>query len=148
MSTHKDCGEEIRWAHRPDDPERFFPPLEYAGEVYIIDEGGNAIQMHGYRMHRCDPEKVEAWQEYIAKISDLKGPDSYEADINYRHAASERNREQLWETALTVICPSCEEPVGKRCHSMSKHLIQTGELTETRWPHPSRTEAAINAKNS
>lgn len=146
MSVHRECGEDIRWAHRPDDPERFLPPLEYAGEVYVIDEGGSAIQMHGYRMHRCDPQKVIEWQTYIEQMKDLKGDDSYEGRINYRQAASERNRDEQWEIALKVECPKCELDPGMKCCSLKKQYRESGELIELRWPHPERTELALHPK--
>lgn len=71
MSEHKDCGEEIRWAKLERDHERFLPPLEFAGEFFIIDADGVGVKVMGYRRHICDPDKVRAWQALQQELADL-----------------------------------------------------------------------------
>ena len=140
MSTHSDCGETIKWIARDD--QKWYPPMEFAGTYFIIDNDGYGQEVHAYRPHRCDPEKVEAWQEYLLKMTDLKGPESYEAKQSMHHLARERDREFAWESAFKVICPKCEAEVDERCISMSVHLRKTGEVTHTKNPHPQRLELA------
>lgn len=138
MSIHKECGEHIHWFQREDD--RFYPPMEYAGVVYVnID--GKLVETTGYRHHRCDPEKVAAWVEYLNTMEELKGPDSFEGAINAHIAASERHREELWEHCLKVDCPRCPAIEGERCVNLS-FLKKTGELVEVRYPHLPRQEEA------
>lgn len=140
MSTHKECGEEIRWVKRDDDDSRWMPPLEFAGHFYIITESGNAIWTSVYRRHNCDPDKIEAWQEYTAKIAALK-----ESTPNLPSSAwavaRERRREDTNKIANTVKCPSCEAPVGHQCYNRTV-LKKTGEIVETRNPHPARLTKA------
>jgi hypothetical protein len=51
--------------------------MEFAGPVFVnID--GTLVETTGYRHHRCDPEKVVAWVEYLNAMEELKGPDSFE----------------------------------------------------------------------
>lgn len=139
MSTHRDCGEPIKWARRDDDSERFMPPLEYVGEVYVIDSGGAAIMVHAYRQHRCDPDKMEAWQEYLGKMDKLKGT-TVLADMTAHEAARERDREARWEVALRKECIRCDAPAGERCRDMSARYRKTGEIVHTNNPHPERLE--------
>lgn len=75
MSVHSDCGGDIFWVRRSDDPERWMPPLEFAGYRYVItgdEPERTAIQVPTYIMHNCNPEKIEAWQEYQFKLAQLK----------------------------------------------------------------------------
>lgn len=114
--------------------------MEFAGVVYVnID--GKLLETNAYRAHRCDPEKIVAWQEYLATMVALKGPDSFEAGISAHNAASERNREKLYEFAMTVECSSCEAEVESKCVNLSV-LKRTGSMEETRYPHPARTADA------
>lgn len=144
MSVHKDCGEQIRWVRRAEDPERFMPPLEYAGEGIIITGGDSpesalGSQVHVYKIHRCDPDTMEEWQRYCARMADLKGQAPPETPYQMMR---ERDRESAWEEAIKKPCPKCGVPKKVRCKSLGVHAKklekQTGEVTETRWPHPER----------
>lgn len=137
MATHKDCGADIRWAKRDDDSKKYLPPLEYVGEVYVIDSSGAAIQVHGYKRHLCDPEALTAWQDYLARLAEAKG----ESFTPYE-AARERDNELVWETALKVACEYCEAPKNVKCHSMQLRHRKTGEIVELRHPHPIRITRA------
>lgn len=145
MSVHRDCGENIHWMHREDDPERFMPPMEFAGQAYVI-EGGIATEVSTYRMHRCDPVKVVAWQEYIQTMAELKGPNSFESEINLYQAARLREREEAWAIAMTVDCDKCSAVVDEKCYSRAQHHVKSGELVETTNPHPSRLERGYMKK--
>lgn len=143
MSTHKDCGEEIRWAKRDDDPDRFRPPLEYAGEAFIIDERGAAIQVHTYRPHNCDPDKVEAWLTYQKRLAVLRGDTEGLRELTgmeAHNAARERDRENTWEHALKKPCPRCRALVGVKCHRLDQKFRKTGEMVESKNPHPERID--------
>jgi hypothetical protein len=137
MSVHKDCGKEIKWAKREDVPDKYFPPLEYVGEVFIIDSSGAAVQVHGYMRHNCDPEEVLAWQDYQQRLAEVKG----EQYTPYE-AARERDREITWEAALKVECHRCNVEKGTKCRSMQLKHQRTGEIVELRNPHPIRLQLA------
>jgi hypothetical protein len=147
MSTHKDCGEQIRWARRLEDPTRWLPPLEYAGEGFVLSTSDDsedhfASEVHVYKLHRCDPDKVLAWQEYTERMADIQGT----APPGPSYAlARERDRENAWEQALKKPCPRCGVAKKVKCKSLGtvakKKEKESGEITETRWPHPERWSA-------
>lgn len=122
------------------------PPMEFAGPVYVLEDNGSVVERTAYRVHRCDPEKVVAWQEYISTMAELKGPDSYEGEVNMYAAARERERQEVWEIALLVNCDKCGANADEKCRKMSQHLVKTGEIVEARHPHPVRLEAAYAAR--
>lgn len=137
-SIHKECGADIVWAKR-EDSDRFMPPLEYVGEVYLLEGKGEekfGVQRHAYRIHNCDPDRIIEWQEYQFRLAEAKG----ETFTPYA-AARERDRESTWNMALKVPCPRCERDAGQKCISLSRHLIATGEIQETLNPHPARMTA-------
>lgn len=140
VSVHKECGEDIRWAHRDDQPDRFRPPLEYAGQVFIIDERDVAIMVHSYRPHRCDPDKMVAWQEYQEKIAAIKERKVPDLDMSPWQIKKERDLDATWEAALKVPCPRCEVPAGEKCRSLLKQHVKTGEIVHVKNPHTARIE--------
>ncbi len=138
-SVHKECGADIVWAHREDDENRFYPPLEYIGEVFILSGKGRekiGKQEHGYRVHACDPDRIVEWQDYQFRLAEAKGE-----DYTPYAAAREKENEEMWNQVLHVECPRCKRPVGEKCISLARHLLKTGEIQETRNPHPARIEA-------
>jgi hypothetical protein len=139
MAVHRECGAEIKWAKRDDIPDKYLPPLEYLGEVFVIDSSGAAIQVHGYQRHNCDPDVMIAWQDYQKRLAEVKG----EAFTPYE-VARERDREVTWKTALKVECPRCEAAVDEKCRSMQLKHLRTGELVEVKNPHPVRLELAYD----
>lgn len=140
MSVHKDCGEDIKWVRRDDDPNRFLPPMEYVGEVYVIDpESGSGRMTHGYRIHNCDPDKIIAWQDYQLRLAEAKGEQYTPYD-----AAREREREQMWELTLAIECSACGMGVDKKCISMARTHANKGEVVELKNPHPVRIQAGID----
>lgn len=138
---HKECGERIVWLRRPDDMDRFLPPMEYAGEGYI---GVDGCGVYGtlYKAHLCDPEKVLAWIDYQKRLAVAKGEEFTPLD-----AARQREREDLWTLALTVACPRCDAAVNVKCHSLAQHKIKQGIKEETLNPHPERIEHALAWKD-
>lgn len=147
MSTHRDCGEPIRWAKRPDG-NSWLPPLDYQGEAFILTRSENGTdefigsEVHTYKIHHCDPDKVIAWQEYQAKMADIQGREPPQTTYA---VSRERDREAAWEQAIKKVCPKCDAPKKVRCKSLGynakKKEKETGEITETRWPHPERWTA-------
>jgi hypothetical protein len=138
-SVHKECGADIVWAKRDDDSGRWLPPMEYVGEVYLLEGKGDAkvgTQKHAYRIHQCDPDRIIEWQDYQHRLAEAKG----ETFTPYE-AAREKINEETWAQALRVDCPRCERPAGEKCISLSRHLIITGEIQECRNPHPARMNA-------
>lgn len=137
MPVHKDCGEYITWATRPDDETRFYPPLESIGHILIIMDG-QAVETIGYKIHRCDPQKMEAWIEYLDKIGKLRG----EITPTIAHkAASDRNAESMRSDAENVECPQCKQPAGQPCINMTV-VKKSGEMVPTKYPHMSRRDFA------
>lgn len=142
MSIHKDCGADIQWIRREDDPERFLPPMEYAGEVYVKHpETGVAYRTHAYRQHLCDPEAIISWQDYQRRLAEAKGEEFTPYD-----AARERERENMWELALTVSCRRCMRLPGEKCISLAASKVNQGIEEETKNPHPQRIEDALARK--
>lgn len=139
MSVHKDCGQPIRWAGREDDPSRFMPPLESAGQAYIIGEDGSAIMVSVYQIHNCDPDKVIAWLEYQRKLAAAKGESFTEMD-NWA-VAREQKREERWTAALQIDCPRCGSLAGTKCCDLAKK--RRGIDSDTNNPHPARLEGFV-----
>lgn len=143
MSVHKECGEDIRWAKRDDDPERFVPPLEFAGQAYVIDENGVAHTVTTYTSHKCDPDKVRDWADYLRRLALAKDETPIEADnVKLWAAKRQRDNEQAWEVAITTECPRCDASIGAKCHNISAMFRKTGEIVELKNPHPERIEKA------
>lgn len=134
-SIHRECGEEIRWAYRNDDPSRFNPPLEYIGMVYIIDEQGTAIQTIGYKVHQCDPDKMRAWYKRLREIAEIQGTPL--EDIDRYAVARDAERENRYDEAMKRKCTRCGASKGKPCTSLAKGP-KFGNATK--WPHPEREE--------
>lgn len=146
-SVHKECGADITWARRDDNPEKWMPPLEYIGEVYLIDGKGEdrtAVQRHAYRLHICDPDRIIEWQDYMHRLAEAKGEvyDPHGPGTQFEYEAKrEKEREQTWNMALKVDCPRCSQPAGQKCISQSIRLIKTGEIEFCKNPHPARMES-------
>lgn len=145
-SVHKECGADITWAKREDDEDRFLPPLEYVGEVYLLEGQGRdkvGVQRHAYRLHICDPDRIIEWQDYQQRLAEAKGIEYVPLSDGRAayEAAREKDREEQWNMALKVACPRCDAPAGEKCRSQQRQHIKTGEIVETRNPHPARMEA-------
>lgn len=160
MSTHRDCGAQIRWARRTDNPNRWMPPLELAGEFYVFDEDGEtAKQKAAYVPHECDPDQMVAWAERQIKIAqahdmgtlvqkavhprkDDMSQDELEMIAVRQEADRQQRNEELWDVALKVECRTCGNGRDVMCRNMSvqakKHYEETGEVISTRQPHPQR----------
>lgn len=145
MSIHSDCGKEVRWVRRDDDPDRFHPPLEFSGQAYIIAEDNVAMYVTTYKRHECDPDDIKSWYDLKRRQAEALGRDVNELDRREESAiAKERDRNEIWERTLKVDCPTCEVGVANRCHNMSRRKA-TGEIVFTKNPHPSRIENAWRA---
>lgn len=143
MSIHRECGEEIKWAHRDDDPERWQPPLEYQGQFFIIDERGVAIQVTGYKRHVCDPEKMEAWITYQERMAELEArrPKGERADRSLRDMARGKEQLERKQVAEKVKCPRCDAPRKSPCINLTLRRKGVDGIL-TNWPHPERYERA------
>jgi len=141
MSIHKDCGAEITWLKRPDDSERFLPPMEYAGEGYVRNADGEGEYRHIYRQHMCDPDALVEWQDYQRRLAAAKGEEYTPYD-----AARERERENMWERALTVACRRCNRRPNEKCISLAVSKVKAGIEEETLNPHPQRILDALAKK--
>lgn len=154
MSVHKNCGEQIRWAQRPGGG--WFPPLELVGEVFILtrNEGGDGdytgSEVMAYRIHQCDPDKMEAWQAYkerLASIEDAKVKDERAAYVSDREAARARDMENAWDEVHGTPCPRSEHCLTDGyCCNLTAVKKNGGEFVPTKWPHPERVLAAQQAK--
>lgn len=141
MSIHKDCGAEITWLKRSDDSDRYLPPMEYAGEGYVRNAEGEGEYRHIYRVHFCDPDAMIQWQDYQRRLAEAKGEEFTPYD-----AARERERENLWELALTVACSRCNRLPGEKCISLAQSKVNQGIEEETKNPHPQRLDDAMKKK--
>lgn len=143
MSVHKDCGADIRWLKRDDDPNRFLPPMEFVGQFYAADADGVGVVQNCYRPHVCDPDVMEDWLNRMRRLAELQGDQDSVEEISGRQAwalAREREREKTWEIALKVDCPRCLQPKTQKCISMAQTHRKTGEMVELLNPHPERLE--------
>jgi hypothetical protein len=150
MSVHKDCGADIQWLKRDDDPNRFLPPMEFAGQFYVKIDGVGTIA-NCYRPHICDPDVMEDWLNRQARLAELRGDAEAMEEIDGRQAwalAREREREKSWEIALKVDCPRCLQPKDEKCISMAQTHRKTGEMVELRNPHPDRLEHLVKEDDS
>lgn len=145
MSTHRACGADIVWV-KHNDTDRYMPPLEVAGPAYIIDSSGAGIQVMTYQTHHCDVERMEAWQEYKARISQLN-EDSSDNRIEARRSAQplraarkDEIREKVYEEASKVDCPKCNASVGEPCFNLNPR--KSTQKTTNFWPHAARRAAA------
>lgn len=144
MSVHRDCGEEIVWVKNENDPNRWMPPLEFAGYRHIITTQGDdqfAVQMPTYIRHHCDPDRMKAWQDYQVRIAALKenAPD-VTTGMTPRQAKHQQLVEQAWEYALKFKCPrvGCEAEATELCVNLAEK--KRGRSVPTKNPHPERLD--------
>lgn len=145
MSTHKDCGEDITWVKRDDDPSRFMPPLEFFGYAYILSDAPNgektAVQVATYKTHHCDPDKVIAWHEYKARIAAIEQNAPVVMSKSDWEIARDRRQEETMRLAMKVSCPRCEVREGEPCISLAKGKT-LGEVIKN--PHQARLDKYDN----
>lgn len=151
MSVHKDCGELINWFKRPDDLDRFLPPMEYVGEYYMTSDAGNgekvAVQVAAYKVHHCDPDKMLAWQEYKAKLAAIKerGEEQPHVDLGKTdwEIARDRRQEQARAFAEQVECPTCNAAVDQPCYNLTIYYrSDEKDIVPVKNPHPARVKLA------
>jgi len=141
MSIHYDCGAEIRWSRKPDDPESFMPPLEYSGQGFIFDENGIAIQVTVYKPHFCNADQMEVWLKNKVRIDTMKGTEEFIAPVtnDMLKDARDKEKKKLIKYALRVPCPTCEAPEKVMC----VHVLNG---TPVKAPHIERIKAAKRAE--
>lgn len=141
MSRHKECGKEIRWSHREDDHNKWMPPLEFAGQAYVfLESSDTAVLTTIYKRHDCDPDDMIAWQEYIARVAELKEQRIDTRPVSDAYIAGrEMDRMKSNQYAEEVACPRelCKQPIGAPCLNITV-LKKTGEEVFTRSSHPER----------
>lgn len=141
MGTHKECGEDITWVRRDDQPDRWAPPLQFAGYAKILTDGPNgdkvAVEVATYKTHHCDPEKIIAWQEYKARLAAIEAssPPVVKSMTDWE-IARQRNQEEAMAFATAVACPQCHMGVDEPCVSMAKGKT-LGQPVKN--PHTKRT---------
>jgi hypothetical protein len=153
MSVHKDCGEPVTWLRRPDDVDKFLPPMEYVDQLYMKVEGPNgeycAMQASAYKIHRCDPDKMEAWIAYKERIAEIKEKAPDQPAAVHREAAQERvsdwilARERAQEETRLIAeaykCRRCGAKSTEPCFNLSVYN-RTQEKVPTKMPHAQRLE--------
>lgn len=145
MSTHDKCGATITWARRPDDMDRYLPPLEFAGTGYIIDQGVG-VQTQVFKEHHCDPEAMIRWAEYKAKIAEIEERKPDFQDVHEQAAVERAARkarieeliEEEWEWALKIECKKCGAQVKEKCANLTER--SKGNWVPTKHPHPTRAD--------
>lgn len=151
MSIHKECGAEIRWAKRSDDPERWSSPLEFAGFNYIIDESGSAIEVVAYKIHVCDLEQMTRWRDVVEKTLQARDYEKKDEPFNpfkdleltgrdAYNIKREEQRKENWKIAKKVECPTCNAAPRNKCVSLAKGPSH-GKTTKN--PHPNRLTKAM-----
>lgn len=140
MSTHKRCGATITWARYADDPDRFLPPLEFAGHYWLIGEDGVGYQTPTFKQHECDPDQMEKWQERLRRIQELE-LEFETPDAATHMAAREQRRDEINLPSLKVKCDRCGQPKGKMC--LNLHELKRGREVECRYTHEMRQRLAM-----
>jgi hypothetical protein len=121
--------------------------MEFCGFYYVLSELPDStdkvgLRVAAYRPHQCDPDKIIAWREYQARLAEI--------DARLPPAATTRSawqikkqkeQEEAWEIALTVVCDVCNATVGEYCTSNAKGPSFGKVLTN---PHTPRMEKAEN----
>src|SRR5262245_28639014 len=117
MSIHSDCGAEIRWPRKSDEPEAYGPPLEYAGQGYVFDENSVAIQVSVYKSHVCRADQMAEWLDNKIKVQRLLATKASKLPVtneDYRQARQQLT-ERNHDMALSVGCPLCGAVAGEPC---------------------------------
>lgn len=141
MSVHKECGKQVRWGKRSDDPDRYMQPLEFAGFYYILDESGTALEVVAYQIHQCNVDDVRAITATREALADSRNrSEKLQLTVQEEYAAArESNREDLWKQVLPFACEGCGAKKNERCtHKLS------GE--EIRYPHTDRIKKSMERK--
>lgn len=154
MSTHKECGANVQWARRDDEPDRYMPPLEPTGPAYIINAEGVGVYVQTYQPHICDPEDVANWLDRMNRLAEVRaersgglaGDFTDNRELEYA-AAREQRQEEQWGVALLVDCTRCLQPAGDKCISMAQHHRKNGEQVYVNNPHPQRLEDGYKAQH-
>lgn len=155
MSIHKECGEEIVWLRKPDDVDKYLPPMEYVGPMYFKTEGPNGevcgIQATAYKMHRCDPDKMEAWIEYKERIAEISEHAPEQPVKVQREAAKqkksdwviarERKQANIRTECEAYVCRRCDAVQFEPCYNLTI-FKRTHEKVPINMPHPVRQEDA------
>lgn len=134
MSLHIECGRNIAWARRRDDPERFIPPLELVGMYTIIDADGIGIEVPCFQPHVCNPTDVEDWQRRLRELEVQREAGVAVTPTQAYAARAQERREEAWREALQVECPKCKATVGEFCTNLS--AVNTGQ--PIKYPHEAR----------
>jgi len=141
VSIHKDCGAQVRWAHRDDEPNRWLPPLDHAGQAYIITEDDAAVLVNTYKIHQCDPDQMEAWQAYKEKLAEIQARKGAEpVNMTTWEVRREQLREEAWLKAFKRKCPRCGAAKNVKCHKLTQRLVNEGITEYCLNPHPERLE--------
>jgi hypothetical protein len=122
----------------PNEPDRWMPPMEYAGEGFWIDAEMVGHGAHFYRPHVCDPAQVEAWIARLERIAQVTGDSADLDEVNMREARNQANQESARAAAEKYECNQCGAQVGHPCISQAKGVSTAGK--PTKWPHPRRLE--------
>lgn len=143
MSVHTDCGKEVKWVHRDDEPDRWHPPLEFDHQGYVIMDDV-VVYTNVYKRHECDPDDIKAWMDLKRNQAMAKGIDVGAIDFREERAlAKQQQRDRDWEQALKVECETCEAGINVRCYNLSKR--KQGIAENTKNPHPQRLWRSIDA---
>lgn len=146
MTIHSDCGKEIRWAQRDDDPDRFRPPLEFAGQAYIVTEDNIAVYVTTYKQHECDPDDIKRWMELKRAQAEALGKPVDELDRKEeRNIARKQAQNDAWSLTIKIPCATCGAKAGQKCFNMTKRKQDIVE--ENKWPHHIRALAAWSEEN-
>lgn len=147
MSIHKECGENVRWVKGGRRKERFMPPLEFVGNytILVLDDDGDEVgtDVACYQVHTCDPDKMLAWRERLARVKEIKDlpPILVEADrpLSNWKIARERDQENARAAAEKRDCTTCGAIEGEFCFNLSI-FKRTHEKVPTNMPHASRID--------
>lgn len=124
MSLCSSCGHEVRWAKRT--AGRTHPPLEYLGNVLIVDHRNVVEEVAGYKQHICDPEEMAAWENYRNQATEQR--------IDYLEQV-----QRAQEASRVVMCRKCGADIDVACKNL--HARRKGNFdVDNVWPHKERLD--------
>jgi ribosomal protein S27AE len=120
------CGSGVVWAKRLNGD--WHPPLEHAGQTYLISDRGVVQRVAAYHRHRCDPEMVDDW------AGEVRDRDPYHYD---REATLQGQKEAVKGRP----CPRCDADPDDPCMNLTER--RWGREAEKVWPHFERLPGPV-----
>lgn len=124
MSLCSSCGHEVRWAKKT--TGNTHPPLEYIGNVLVVDHRNVVEEVAGYKQHICDPEDIESWTAYRNQETERR--------IDYNETV-----QRAQEASRVVMCRKCGSDIDVPCKNLAARRKGNFDV-DTVWPHKERLD--------